>query len=65
MQEETGRLVVTSPGSGERLFGLKGTSLVTIGRHPANVIVVQDARSSRNHIRLDWDGSAWTLSDLG
>ncbi len=37
----------------------------TIGRSPANTIVIDDLASSRKHCLIKREGPAWLLQDLG
>jgi pSer/pThr/pTyr-binding forkhead associated (FHA) protein len=63
MAESTGRIVVTAPTGEERAYALSGDR-VAIGRDAGNDIVVPEARVSRRHASLTWDGTAWALADL-
>lgn len=64
MAEPTGRIVVTAPTGEERTYAL-GADRISIGRDAGNEIAVQDARISRRHARLERDGAAWAIVDLG
>lgn len=64
MAESAGRIVVTAPTGEERAYTL-GAGYVSIGRDASNDIIVQDARVSRRHAGLEWDGMAWNVADLG
>lgn len=57
------RLVVTTP-RGAAEFPLTGATL-TLGRDPANDIVVDFDAVSRRHARLDRRDSGWEITDLG
>lgn len=39
--------------------------LLTIGRHSNNALVIADGRLSREHLRLEREGSNWYAEDLG
>src|SRR6266516_3946950 len=66
-------VVNKSPGPGSIRFlsgPLAGTTfqiskpLTTIGREPANDIVISDPSVSRQHARLMYDGGQWTIEKL-
>lgn len=57
------RLVVTTP-QGVRDVPLKGQAM-TLGRDPANDIVVESEAVSRRHARLERRDGRWEISDLG
>jgi len=66
-------VVNKSPGSGSIRFltgPLAGTTfqigkpLTTIGREPANDIVISDPSVSRQHARLVYNGVQWTIEKL-
>src|SRR5690349_7999801 len=38
---------------------------ITVGRAPGNTLVVDDEAIGRYHLRIDWDGSQATVTDLG
>lgn len=57
------RLVVTTP-QGAREVPLTGQAM-TLGRDPANDIVVESEAVSRRHARLDRRDGGWEISDLG
>ncbi len=40
-------------------------SLITIGRHSNNSLVIADGRLSREHLRLEREGPNWYAEDLG
>ena len=49
-----------------RHFILRDGQSLQAGRDPAgNDIVVDDTRVSARHARFDWNGSGWSLSDVG
>src|SRR5260370_37331588 len=39
-------------------------SVITLGREPANDIVVNDPTISRQHARLVWNNGTWTIEKL-
>jgi len=39
--------------------------VVVVGRHSSNTLVVVDGRLSREHLRIEREGSAWYAEDLG
>jgi hypothetical protein len=51
------------PGPGQ-VHPLRGGA-VTLGRHPDNQIVINDSQVSRYHARLTWQGSTYSVEDLG
>jgi hypothetical protein len=56
--------VLDAQGQSQQLVALNGDGL-TVGRLAANSVVLNDAQISRHHLRLDWDGSQVTVTDLG
>lgn len=38
---------------------------LTIGRHPANDLVIDHSRVSARHAAVEWDGERWRIRDLG
>jgi hypothetical protein len=63
-----GRLHVVNPGGDQRLplgSSLPLKSANSLGASPENDIVLGDPYVSGQHARLNWDGSAWWLEDLG
>lgn len=59
-----GKLTLLQEGEAEHEFELSKTS-VSFGRGAANDIVLNDARVSRSHARLDCSPSGVVLTDLG
>jgi pSer/pThr/pTyr-binding forkhead associated (FHA) protein len=45
-------------------FALAGGTL-TVGRDPANDVVLRDQTVSRRHARIDARGGGWVVTDLG
>ena len=39
--------------------------VVIVGRHSSNTLVIADGRLSREHLRIEREGSAWYAEDLG
>ena len=46
-----------------RIFSAKHLPIV-LGRNPDLLFCLPDSRISRNHARLDWDGTSFVLTDL-
>ena len=63
MTKPAAHIVFVSSEGGGRSYTLVG-DLVNIGRSTANDIILNDARASRAHARLEWRDGAWVLSDL-
>jgi len=42
-----------------------GEQVVVIGRHSSNTLVIADGRLSREHLRIEREGSVWYAEDLG
>ncbi len=57
-------LVVNEEGQSPRIIEM-ATSLVRIGRRASNDLVLADYGASREHSRIEQDGDAWRLIDLG
>src|SRR5919204_5515130 len=57
-------LVVTEEGESPRVLELT-TSPFRIGRRAANDLVLGDYGVSRDHSRIEREGTAWRLVDLG
>ena len=64
MQECYGKLVMGQPGLPEREFEL-GKASVTLGRATTNDIILDSARVSRSHARLECGPSGCEIVDLG
>lgn len=68
IQKAGARLVLIRVGSATdevgRTVKLSGAS-ATLGRSPANDIVVRDDGVSARHARIDVDGDRWVLVDVG
>lgn len=65
---EPGHLQVLAAGSDTHLrrgeiLALKAET--RLGADPDNDVVLQDRYVSGRHARLRWDGSAWSIEDLG
>lgn len=58
------RLRVRSADTPEQRFALTGSGL-TIGRSETNHIVLNDLAVSGQHLRVEWDGGAVNVVDLG
>jgi hypothetical protein len=58
------RLVITE-GAREGMEMPLGGGPITIGRSSESNVVIRDDYTSTNHARLDLQGSAWVLTDLG
>jgi pSer/pThr/pTyr-binding forkhead associated (FHA) protein len=70
----TVRAAVPAGGPRLRALDMRGTVLAvldvggagaTIGRGPANALVLEDAEISLHHARVDWNGAQATVTDLG
>jgi len=55
--------VIAGPSRGLRIQVHKAA--VSIGRHPASDLVLQDATVSRAHALVLWSGDAWEVRDAG
>ncbi len=59
------RIVVTRKGEDERVtYALEGR-VITVGRTPANHIVITDGAASRKHCMIKQVGDSYSLVDLG
>jgi len=58
------RLVITE-GAREGMEMPLGGGPITIGRSSESNVVIRDDYTSTNHARLDLQGGAWVLTDLG
>ncbi|QWS33199.1 FHA domain-containing protein FhaB/FipA [Curtobacterium aetherium] len=58
------RLVITE-GAREGMEMPLGGGPISIGRSSESNVVIRDDYTSTNHARLDLQGSAWVLTDLG
>lgn len=56
--------VLVEEGARRRIVELVGAPRLTIGRSPANAIVIEDTAASREHCALERRGERWFLSDL-
>lgn len=56
-------VLVVQPGVAPRWVPLL-QSTVTVGRHPASDLVIDDPGVSREHCRLRLTGSSWSVEDL-
>jgi pSer/pThr/pTyr-binding forkhead associated (FHA) protein len=61
--ESFGRLILNVPDHPEQIFDLAGDR-ITLGRAPTNEIILQDAKVSRSHARIEFEGSQCSLRDL-
>ena len=50
--------------NGQQELLLHPEDVVTIGRGDANTIVINSARVSRNHARIEWKGDSFTIRDM-
>ena len=64
MESNYGKLTLIRAGAPEQEFEIGKTS-VGLGRATTNDIVINDAKVSRNHARIDCDPHAVSLIDLG
>jgi hypothetical protein len=55
---------VLSGADSGKIFNLPASD-VKIGRDATNFIVLQDGKSSREHAKLQFNGGAWIILDLG
>jgi pSer/pThr/pTyr-binding forkhead associated (FHA) protein len=61
--ESFGRLILNVPDQPDQVFNLAGDQ-ITMGRAPTNEIIVQDAKVSRSHAQIEFEGSKCILEDL-
>ncbi len=59
------RIVVSSKESGEVVTYQLDGRIITVGRTPANHIVITDGAASRKHCMIKQVGDSYTLVDLG
>ncbi len=52
-------------GEWQGIFRLTPDVSVTIGRSEECDITLRDKMCSRKHVRLDWNGTSWIITDLG
>jgi Nif-specific regulatory protein len=64
MPKATQFLLVRDPVAGQALTRLVAGERVTLGRAPANAIVIHDERASRNHAEIFPVGDGWGIRDL-
>jgi pSer/pThr/pTyr-binding forkhead associated (FHA) protein len=64
MEPSLGKLIVIQPGGPEKEYGLSKMS-VSLGRAMTNDIILNDARTSRSHARLEDGPSGRKIVDLG
>ena len=50
---------------GNRHVVLQPGQVVTIGRRDDSVLIIDDPRVSREHIRLSWGPHGWMLESIG
>jgi len=62
---EMARIIVIPPSGGAQQAYALDARVVTVGRAPANQIVLQDRAASRKHCMLKRTGEAYTLVDVG
>ena len=66
LQERRARLLALSSCEGlEEGAALALQPFTTLGRGPANTIVVPDTFASAEHALISWRGGQWWLEDLG
>lgn len=63
-REPKARLFVTDGDDRGQLFRL-GAAPATIGRSRTCDLALTDPQASKEHLRVEWTGSAWQLTDLG
>jgi pSer/pThr/pTyr-binding forkhead associated (FHA) protein len=61
--ESFGRLILNEPDHPEQIFDLAGDR-ITLGRAPTNEIILQDAKASRSHAQIEFEGNVCSLADL-
>ena len=59
------RLTLHPPERASRFLVIRDGESLVIGRDPACELVLEDARVSKRHARLEWNGAGWSLEDLG
>lgn len=59
------RIIVIPPDGGEQRTYTLDARIVTVGRAPANHIVLADKAASRKHCMLKRTGEAFFLADVG
>jgi pSer/pThr/pTyr-binding forkhead associated (FHA) protein len=66
IQERKARLIALASCEGlEEGVALALQPFTTLGRSPANTIVVPDTFASAEHALISWRGGQWWLEDLG
>jgi hypothetical protein len=65
MSQASARLVVRFGALSNQEYLLDGRLITMIGREPINDIALNEPEISRRHARIDFDGSHYTLEDLG
>ena len=61
---DRGYLRVHDPVAGDSVVRLDATVRITLGRAPANRVVLHDERASREHAEVRFEGGGWILRDL-
>jgi pSer/pThr/pTyr-binding forkhead associated (FHA) protein len=61
--ESYGHLILNVPDRPEQVFNLTGDCL-SLGRAPTNEIILQDAKVSRSHAQIEFEGAQCRLEDL-
>ncbi len=59
------KLTLHRPGRVSRVVVIRDGESLEIGRDLSCDLVIEDASASRRHARLGWNGSGWTLVDVG
>lgn len=59
------KLTLHPPHRAARFLVVQEGETLTVGRDPECQLVLEDGRVSRRHARLRWNGSGWSLEDLG
>src|SRR6186713_1381915 len=59
------KLTLHPPDRPTRCVVVREGESLTVGRAPNCGLVLEDKRVSKHHARLMWDGTGWTLTDLG
>lgn len=60
----TDHIQVIEPGKPIRALPV-ATQVITVGRSPDNTIALDDAKSSRHHLRIEVSGGAYQVTDQG
>ena len=59
------KLTLHPPERASRFLILRDGETLTVGREPESGLVLEDPRVSKRHARVRWNGTGWSLDDLG